>query len=118
VFERIEPKLRAIRGISTEEQNPVKVDFRMTFPYRLYGVYALPFLIKEIRDNNSAECFNAFLIITFHRELYSSNYENPRQFYPTISGKMSFIQAWWSQNRFKFSELGILSDTIQASIVP
>jgi hypothetical protein len=116
VFERLEAKLRAIRKESNEEQNPVKVDYRKTFPYRLYGVYALPILIKEIRDNNSAECFNAFLIITFHRELYSSHYANPRQFYPTISDKMSFIQAWWRENRNKFSELGKLSDSIQASI--
>jgi hypothetical protein len=118
VFERLEPKLRAVRKANNEEQNPVRVDYRKTFPYRLYGVYAFPFLIKEIRDNNSAECFNAFLIITFHRELYSSHYENPRQFYPTISDKISFIQDWWSQNRLKFSALGTLSDNIQASIVP
>ena len=116
VFERLEPKLHAIREKSREEKNPSTVDYRETFPYRLYGVYGLPFLIKEIRITNSAECFNAFLIITFHRDLYVSHYENPQQFYPTISDKMSFIQSWWNQNKNKLSELGGLPKKIEINL--
>jgi hypothetical protein len=116
VFERLEPKLRAIKDKGNEEQNPLYVDYRKTFPYRLYGVYTLPFLIKEIRINKSAECFNAFLIITFHRDLYVSHYQNPQQFYPTISEKMNFIQDFWNQNKNKFSELVKLSEKIETSL--
>lgn len=116
VFDRLEPKFRATRDKSNEEQNTSKLDYRKTFPYLQYGVYALPFLIKEIQANNSAECFNAFLNITFHGGLYESHYKNPMKFYPTIPEKMSFVQEWWNRNKQKFSELRKLSKRIIISL--
>jgi hypothetical protein len=108
-----ESKLRAIREESKEVRDSPAIDYRKTFPYRRYGIYALPFLINEIRDNNSAECFSAFLIITFHRDLYASHYDDPRKLYPTTSDKMSFIRTWWRENKQKLTQLRDLSDKIR-----
>jgi hypothetical protein len=113
-YSKLEARLRGIRDEGNEEPDSQTVDYRKTFPYRRYGVYALPFLLNEIRDHNSAECFNAFLIITFHRDLYVTHHENPRQVYPTIADKMNFIRAWWRENQQKFSQLGELTAKIQA----
>jgi hypothetical protein len=109
-------KLRAIRNADAEVPEASTVNYETTFPYRRYGVYALPFLIGEIRRTNSAQCFNAFLIITFHRDLYVRHYRDPRHLYPTVEGKMDFIRAWWRDNGRKFDQLGSLPAAIQSAV--
>jgi hypothetical protein len=116
VFTNLDKTLARIRDESKEDVRAEKVDFKKTFPYRQYGVFAIPFLINEIRSRNSGECFNAFLIITFERDLYVSHYENPRHLYATQNEKMDFIRNWWKNNRDKFSQLGELPNKIEGQI--
>jgi hypothetical protein len=110
--------LQQVRDASNEDPSAKTVDYRKTFPYRHYGVYALPFLIGEIRERNSAECFNAFLIITFRRDLYEPHYANPLGRFPTVDEKMQFIRSWWGKNRSKFERLGELRARTDAQLDP
>ncbi len=115
-FANPDARLHDVRKASAEVPGSVPLDFKRTFPYRRYGVYALPLLIAEIRRTNSAECFSAFLIITFQRDLHLTHYQNPHNVWPTVDEKMDHIRAWWRDNAKKFDQLGTLPEKIQAAI--
>jgi hypothetical protein len=81
---------------------------------RRYGVYALPFIIKELEKRDSPELFAAFLIITGESELFAHYLEKPSDFLPEREQKLSYVKAWAGRNESKIDKLGSLPQQLKA----
>jgi len=80
---------------------------------RRYGVFALPFIIENIKSTNSPELFAAFLIISGDSELYAQYLESPSAHFASRDQKLSLIKSWVGENEEKMDKLKGLHDQIR-----
>ena len=64
------------------------------FAMRRLGIFALPELIKQIKNSNSRHAFATFLIVCGDRERYAKYLENCRELFITKAQKMAVIKEW------------------------
>ncbi len=90
------------------------VDPKKLIQIRRYGVYALPFIIKELEKRDSPELFASFLIITGESELFAHYLEKPSDFLPEREQKLSYVKDWAGRNESKIDKLGSLPQQVKA----
>jgi hypothetical protein len=95
---------------------PAKVVLKNTFAFRRYGVYTLPYLIREIRKTNSAELFATFLIITDHQRLYAEYLDKPGELFATKQDKLTFIADWRRNNSARMAKLTNLTKKLDTEL--
>jgi hypothetical protein len=111
-IKRPERLLIDARRLARDAGDSRKVEAKNTFALRRYGIYGIPFLVREIRRTNSSELFAAFLMITDHREIYAQYLDKPQEMFTTVESKLSFIKRWHQDQRGKLHQLGGLNDNI------
>lgn len=85
-----------------------QIDPRSLVNIRYFGIYAMPFIIRGIRDYDSPECYAAFLIITKQREKYAEYISHAKQNQITSSQKMDDVKKWYADNHERLERMNNL----------
>jgi len=105
-------KLRHLLTGPVSSQRIMPDKFR---PISYFGIYSLPFLIREMRTNASSEVF-ALTISKANHPAASLYWGKHWQQFTTHAEKIQEVRNWWSAEHTKFNELHPLYEKIDAAV--
>ena len=73
-----------------------------------HGIFALPFCIKTVRDENSSEMFAVFLKVSRRSSDYDLFYKDPTALLSRKEQKLEYIVGWWSAEKTRYINLSAL----------
>jgi hypothetical protein len=115
VFQRPDGRLALARR-QVDEDNPIEnVDITRLFPFFYHGIYALPYLIRTLKEHNSPELFAAFLSTSGDSD-YSEFRKRPLDLFPSHFEKLARIKEWWNRESTKFNQLHPLYENIDREV--
>ncbi|MCI5134257.1 MAG: hypothetical protein D3920_04115 [Candidatus Electrothrix sp. AW2] len=76
------------------------------------GVYALPFCIQKLSQENSEEIFAVFLNMARRIDDYDVFVRNSSATYVNHDDKLQYIIQWWAEEKEKYTELPVLYEQI------
>lgn len=81
------------------------------------GVFALPFMVTVIANDNDPVIFLAFLNVTMSSDEYMQFSNNPDSVFSSKEEKKNLIRLWWEGARHTFSELPELQNQLDAVLI-
>jgi hypothetical protein len=118
VYLNADSRLEIIAGQFKGDPRTTRIGTRLDYaqfdPITDYGIYALPFVIRHLKSQNSVQFFAAFTAIAITGPIdYGKRY---KEILVTPDEKLTIVKAWWTANSSKFDQLHPLYENIRKEV--